>query len=77
MFEQIDLHVFLPVIYQYSCFFVYSAVAYHNNFTFRDESTKFGTEVENDIINKSGYRAIVSHVPLCGLPAFYICIHIV
>ena len=32
-----------------------------NNCAFCDKSTKFGTEVQNDIISKSGYWAIASH----------------
>ena len=30
---------------------------------FCDKSIKFGTEVDNDIINKLGYWAIASHAP--------------
>ena len=34
-----------------------------NNCAFCHKSTKFGTEVENDIISKSGYWAIASQAP--------------
>ena len=55
-----------------------SAVAYHNNCAFCNKSTKFCTEVENDIISKSGYRAITSHAPFADYQPFtYTCIQYV
>ena len=42
----------------------------YNNCAFYDKSTKFGTEVENDIISKSGYWAIANYAPIAEYHPF-------